>query len=321
MWWRKEKARPPFTGSSFDAALQWCQAKGERIEIRSADAFDICLGAHVVHVERFVDDDWLHAWAILPDPPLNLSQQTDILIDSYRKFNERQLQSTEVVMNLLNDGRIKARFLKLMKFQGSADYMILIMVATFEYLLLKTETRRYPEEACYSFMKGRKYDIASEAAIDYFDRILDLNVVEKNSDYISFETGGLLCLVSTKVLDNEFSFRYAFSDFMAKYDDKKLALSAEYLSAAYRRIDPKVMSCVFADGASELSISGVLTEGTEAMPIFDRTLAELTQVVLDSMELIKMNPGLVKGTQFLTSEEEAIELASKYHGAKTGGAD
>ena len=86
-------------------------------------------------------------------------------------------------------------------------------------------------------------------------------------------------------------------------------------------MNPKIMCYTFSDGVSEMAISGVLTEGTEAMPIFDRTLAELTQVVLDSMELIKMNPGLVKGTQFLTSEEEAIELASKYHGAKTGGAD
>lgn len=319
MWWRKEKAKLPFTGSSFDAALNWCQSNNEKIEIKSQDAFEVFLGEHVVHVERFLDDDWLHAWAILPDSPFDMSEGKNLL-QIYQKFAERQFKRPDVIMDIDTDGAISIRFLKLMKFQGNPNLMIFNMLSTFDYILNGDESRLYPVESTYFFLDGRRHTKASEAALAYF-KGRGLKRVEINETYVSYDTGGLPCVVSLTDLGHEFNFRYAFGEFRSIYHEILPALSAQYMTRAYGKSNPKVSSYMFNDGVAELSISGVLTEGTEAMPIFDRTLAELTQVVLDSMELVKLNPGLVKGTQIITSEAEALELVSKYHGDKTGGAE
>nr|RIY02215.1 hypothetical protein D3W47_14865 [Deinococcus sp. RM] len=64
-----------------------------------------------------------------------------------------------------------------------------------------------------------------------------------------------------------------------------------------------------------------MTAGTEARPIFTATLAALYQVMLDSTERIKMNPGLLTGKQQLQSEEESILQAKQFQGDRTGGVE
>lgn len=323
MFWRKrEQAAEPFQGSAFDAALQWCQEEGEQITLLNANAFDIQLGSHVVHVERMYDDIFLHAHAILPESFFPLGETVESRVKAYELFAERQFENLDVIMDLLTDGRISIRFMKLMQFQGSVHWMVFNMLSTFDYLLNKDETRKVPGETIYFYVNGKRFINASEALIYYFKRVRKSWVVDDQEGYIAFDAGGMACIVDLATLDNEFTMRFAFSDFLNSYPtSERIRLNAHLIAAAYRKTRTKTGSYVLPTGVSEFSISGVLTQGSEAKPIFTRTLAELTQVVLDSMERLKMNPGLVNGSQILSSEAESLQQAAFFHGDLTGGVE
>lgn len=322
MWWKKkEKAAEPFTGSAYESILEWCQVNGEKIEILTSDAFDLYVKDKVVHVERCCDDDWLYAWTILSEPVVPVGERTEEKLKAYEGLTERQLKNLDVAMDLLEDGSIICKFTKLSRYQGNMHWMNFNMVSTFEYLLHSDTTKTIPSEEIYFYVNGRRFVSASEAAQYYMDSIRGDRLIEKADQYVSFDAGGVACAVATNTLSHEFTFRFAFSEFMSLSGKSQKNLSAQLFAVAYRKHPYKTASYVYDDGLSELSISGVLTAGTEARPVFTRTLAEIYQVVLDSTERVAMNPGLLDGTQLLTSEEESIQQARKYHGEKTGGAD
>ena len=321
MFWRKkEKAAEPYMGSAFDAALAWCMQEGEQITQISPDAFDLQLGPHVVHVERHPDDAWLNAYAILPNPLLGLGSTPQSRLETYRLLAKQQFRALDIIMDLLPDGRLSMRFTKLMQFQGNTHWMIFNMLSTFDYRLNKSEERVIPKEAVYFYVDGRKFLDASEALIYYFQHIRGHSIFEKNGGYTAFDTGGAICCVYHEKMPHEFLMTYGFSDFLDK-SSVEVALNAQYFSCAYRKPFGKTAAYCFENGASELAISGVLTAGTEARPIFTRTLAEIYQVVLDSTERIKTNSGLVDGSQLLHSEEESIQQAALFHGELMGGSE
>lgn len=322
MWWRKkEKAAEPFTGSAYDSVLAWCQTNGERIEILTPDAFDLYLKDNIIHVERHDDDDWLYAWTVLPEPIIARGESVEEKLKAYETFTNHQLKNLDIAMDLQENGSIRCSFTKLARYQGNMHWMNFNMVSTFEYLLHQDESKTVPSEEIYFYVNGKRFVSASEAARYYMRSVRRDSLIEEAEQYVSFEAGGVGCAVATNTLPHEFTFRFAFSEFMRTYKGSGRNLNAQLFAAAYRKPTYKIASYVFDDGLSELSISGVLTAGTEARPVFTRTLAEIYQVVLDSTERIAMNPGLLNGTQLLTSEEESIRQARKYHGEKTGGAD
>lgn len=322
MWWRKkEKAAEPFTGSAYDSVLAWCQTNGERIEILTPDAFDLYLKDNIVHVERHDDDDWLYAWTVLPESIIARGESVEEKLKAYETFTDRQLKNLDIAMDLQQDGSIRCSFTKLARYQGNMHWMNFNMVSTFEYLLYRDESKTVPSEEIYFYVNGKRFVSASDAAQYYMRSVRRDRIIEEAKQYVSFDSGGVACAVATNTLPHEFTFRFAFSEFMRTYKGSGTNLNAQLFAAAYRKPPYKIASYVFDDGLSELSISGVLTAGTEARPVFTRTLAEIYQVVLDSTERIAMNPGLLNGTQLLNSEEESIRQARKYHGEKTGGAD
>lgn len=209
-----------------------------------------------------------------------------------------------------------------MHFQGSTHWMIFNMLSAFNYILNASEQRTMPASECFFYVDGKKFVHGYEGLIYYFESVRKERVIESNAKqgYVSFETGGLTCAVSLHVPSNEFTMRYAFSDFLDR-QDPEVKLNAQLFAVPYRKPNTKTMSYVFENGASELAISGVLTAGTEARPIFTRTLAEIYQVVLDSTERIKMNSGLTDGSQLLNSEEESIRQAALFQGELMGGSE
>lgn len=322
MWWRKkEKAAEPFTGSAYDSVLAWCQNNGERIEILAPDAFELYLKDKVVHVERYEDDDWLYAWTVLPEPIVAMGESIEEQLKAYEAFTDRQIKNLDIVMDLQKDGSIRCSFIKLARYQGNMHWMNFNMVSTFEYLLNGTASKVVPSDEIYFYVNGRRFVSASEAAQYYMRSVRKDKFIEETDEYVSFNAGGVACLIATTTLPHEFVIRFGFSEFMRLYRKPGKNLNAQLVASAYRKPPYKTASYVFKSGVSELSISGVLTAGTEARPVLTRTLAEIYQVVIDSTERIAINPGLLDGTQLLNSEEESIRQARKYHGEKTGGAD
>lgn len=322
MWWRKkEKAAEPFTGSAYDSVLAWCQTNGERIEILTPNAFDLYLKDTIVHVERHDDDDWLYAWTVLPEPIIARGESVEEKLKAYETFTDRQLKNLDIAMDLQEDGSIRCSFTKLARYQGNMHWMNFNMVSTFEYLLYRDESKTVPSEEIYFYVNGKRFVSASEAAQYYMRSVRKDKFIEEADEYVSFDAGGAGCAIATTTLPHEFVIRFAFSEFRRSYKKSSKNLNAQLVAAAYRKPPYKTASYVFKSGVSEISISGVLTAGTEARPVFTRTLAEIYQVVLDSTERIAMNPGLLDGTQLLTSEEESMKQAAQYHGEKTGGAD
>lgn len=322
MWWRKkEKAAEPFTGSAYDSILEWCQTNGEKVAILTPDAFDLYLRDKVVHVERHKDDDWLYAWTILPEAPIPMGESIEEKLKAYEAFTDRQLKNLDIAMDLQQDGSIRCSFTKLARYQGNIRWMNFNMIATFDYLLNSNSSWIIPREENFFYINGERFVVASEALEYYMRKIRKDATIDDNSEYIAFDSGGVGCIIARNTYPNEFFIRFAFSEFTNSYEEDLKNLNAQLVASAYRKPPYKTASYVFKSGVSELSISGVLTAGTEARPVFTRTLAEIYQVVLDSTERIAMNPGLLDGSQLLTSEEESMKQAAKYHGEKTGGAE
>ncbi|WP_221090166.1 hypothetical protein [Deinococcus aquaedulcis] len=316
MFWKKKKfeVAPPFLGSAFDLAVDYCQ-RHEVVKHLDASEIHVQLGRHIICIYKGHDHSWLNAKAKLAPDNLDVAQR-----EKYLNLTKVQFENITAILDHEGSG-LTARYHQMMRYQGKPEMHVFNMLSTFDYLLNKDDSRLYPPEEVRFVCDGRSFDNASEALVHYMKHVRRCRVREVQPEYIAFDTAGAYAIVGLKHLSHEFSIRYGFSDFVPLIEKSKHSLTPHYFAAAYRKAPLPTASYCFDDGVSELAISGTLTAGTEARPIFTATLSALYQVLLDSTERIKMNPDLLTGKQQLHSEEESIQQARKYEGDKTGGVE
>ncbi|MBZ9714862.1 hypothetical protein [Deinococcus multiflagellatus] len=311
---KKHTAQEGFSGSAFETALTYCQ-RNETLHQLNNDQFAVELGGHSVFVRRANNDAWLEA-----DSSFQIDQTNSASADVYSQIAKMQFDHMTLILDR-HEGKGVVRFSQLMRYQGQPEKHIFNMLSAFDYFLNRSEERNYPTRDFLFFCDGKKFTNATDALLFYFKTVRRCRIVDRERGYVAFDVGGATIVVSLITLPHEFILRCAFSDFEKLIQKDKNALTPHYFAAAYRKPPLHTASYCFENGISELAISGTLTAGTEARPIFTATLSALYQVLLDSTERIKMNPDLLTGKQQLHSEEESIQQAKKYEGDKTGGVE
>ncbi|MXV19470.1 hypothetical protein [Deinococcus xianganensis] len=315
MFWNRKKfvAAPPYMGSAFDCAVRYCE-QHETVTHRTDSEIHVQLDGHTVCIYRNQDDGWLTARAYY-----DVEHQYSV-VKAYQDHADSQFKHLTMLLDVLQNQRI-ARYSQLMRHQGSPEMLVRNMLSTYDYFFHNRDSKIYPSEELKFICGGRSFENATQALIHYMKHVRRSRVESIEDKYIAFNTAGAHALIGTGELAHEFTIRYAFSDFEKLLHDNQSALTPHYFAAAYRKAPLHTASYCFRNGISELAISGTLTAGTEARPIFTATLAALYQVMLDSTERIKMNPGLLTGRQQLQSEEESILQAKQFQGDRTGGVE
>lgn len=315
MFWNRKKfvAAPPYTGSAFDCAVRYCE-QHETVTHRTDSEIHVQLDGHTVCIYRNQDDGWLTARAPFDKPAMGTMNS------AYADHADLQFKNLTLILDLEQTGNV-ARYSQLMRHQGNPEMQVRNMLSTYDHFFHGRDSRIYPVEELKFGCNGRFFSTASDALFYYMENIRKSRTIEVTRGYISYETAGACALAGRTELSHEFTIRYAFSDFEKLLHGNQRALTPHYFAAAYRKAPLHTASYCFRNGISELAISGTLTAGTEARPIFTATLAALYQVLLDSTERIKMNPGLLTGRQQLQSEEESILQAKQFEGDRTGGVE
>ncbi|WP_189068824.1 hypothetical protein [Deinococcus radiotolerans] len=279
------------------------------------DNFSIKLGDSAVEVRRGVDDRWLEAQASFEVAATN-GRSTS----SYTQLTQKQFKHMTLILDMNREQGL-VRFSQLTQYQAQPEKHVYNMLSAFEYFLSGTESRPWSTDDLLFYCDGKKFNNATEALLFYLRKVRRCRVINQTEGHVTFEVGGASVVVSLVTVPHEFVLRCGFNDFEKLMRNDRQALTPHYFAAAYRKFPLHTASYGFDDGTSELAISGTLTAGTEARPIFTATLAALYQVLLDSTERIKMNPGLLTGKQQLQSEEESILQAKQFEGDRTGGVE
>ncbi|BBN96307.1 hypothetical protein DEIGR_100240 [Deinococcus grandis] len=316
MFWKRKKfvAATSFTGSAFDAALDYCEAHESIISV-STNEFSLQLGNFTVNVRRALDDHWLEAQA-----SFDIRSEYDSPAYFYNQLTQKQFKHMTLIVDA-HEGMGLVRFNQLMQYQARPEKHVYNMLSAFEYFLCGSESRPWSDDDLQFYCDGRKFNNATEALLFYLRKVRRCPVTNQTDGHVTFDLGGANVVVSLVAVPHEFVLRCGFNDFENLARGDRNALTPHYFAAAYRKLPLHTASYCFNDGISELAISGTLTAGTEARPIFTATLAALYQVMLDSTERIKMNPGLLTGKQQLQSEQESILQAKQFQGDRTGGVE